>query len=378
MVVYRFAKRNIVTALLWFRILSRLNLIRSIRRFLFVALAIVILSRKNAVASDSSDADQDVMEGMKLSVEDAQQLEETLKHKPEDLSIRAKLLGYYSSRPQSSEWNDGIREREVLWLIEHHPEARLAGLPYAQFDAVLHPFSYKEGAALWKQQVAIHTNEPSVLRNAANYFLLFDRPVAEDLLKKGAVLEPQNPDWPSALGRLYYLGAMDKSPPEVKLAASAAFGQYERAYALAPEAYKSYMLQDLARTAFDAGETNKARMYAEQMLQATQTQKKDWNLGNNIFFGNLILGRLALKAGDIERAKHYLIEAGRTPGSPQLNSFGPNMTLAKELLEKGQTEAVLEYFDLCAKFWRYQPRLSEWIATVKQGGIPDFGVNLAY
>jgi hypothetical protein len=54
------------------------------------------------------------------------------------------------------------------------------------------------------------------------------------------------------------------------------------------------------------------------------------------------------------------------------------MTLAKELLEKGQTEVVLEYFDLCAKFWRYQPRLSEWTIAVKQGAIPDFGANLDY
>jgi len=154
--------------------------------------------------------------------------------------------------------------------------------------------------------------------------------------------------------------------------------QYERAYALTPEAYKSYLLKDLAKTAFDVGETNKARMYAEKMLQGANLQKKDWNLGNDIFFGNMVLGRLALKAGDIEQAKHYLIEAGKTPGSPQLDSFGPNMTLAKELLEKGQTEVVLEFFDLCAKFWRYQPQLSEWTAAVKRDGIPDFGANLDY
>ncbi len=54
------------------------------------------------------------------------------------------------------------------------------------------------------------------------------------------------------------------------------------------------------------------------------------------------------------------------------------MTLAKELLEKGEKDVVLEFFDLCARFWKYQPRLSEWTATVKQGGIPDFGANLDY
>jgi hypothetical protein len=318
------------------------------------------------------------MEGMKLSEDEAQQLEETLKHKPEDLSIRTKLLGYYFTRRFRSEWIDSIREREVLWIIQHHPEARIAGLPYAQLDVISSASDYQAGATLWKQQVANHTNEPRVLRNAANFFILHDRAVAEDLLKKGAALEPENPEWPRALGHLYLLGARSKTPAEVKLADASALLQYERALALTPEAYKSYLLKDLAKTAFDAGETNKAGIYAGQMLQEANLQKKDWDRGNDIFFGNLILGRLALKAGDIEQAKHFLIEAGKTPGSPQLNSFGPNMTLAKELLEKGQTEVVLEYFDLCAKFWRYQPRLTEWAATVKQGAIPDFGANLDY
>ena len=355
-----------------------MNIIRSIGLFLLVALTAIALSQRSAMAADRSDADRDVMEGMKLSAEDAQQLEETLKHKPEDLSIRAKLLGYYFSRHQRSEWIDGIREREVIWLIEHHPEARLAGLPYAQFNAISNPSAYEEGAKLWKQQVAVHTNEPPVLRNAANYFLVSDHPLAKDLFKKCAILDPWNPEWHSMLGALYSGDFTGKKSPEAKIAAAAALDQYERAYALTANEYKSYLLDDMTRCAFAADETNKAKMYAEQSLQAAQTGNKDWNVGNEIFFGNFILGRLALKAGDIEQAKHYLIEAGKTPGSPQLDSFGPNMTLAKELLEKGQTEVVLEYFDLCAKFWRYQPRLDAWIATVKQGGIPDFGANLDY
>ena len=148
--------------------------------------------------------------------------------------------------------------------------------------------------------------------------------------------------------------------------------------ALTPVSYKSYLLNDLTKSAFDAADTAKARMYAEQVLQEASSSKMDWNSGNDIFFGNLILGRLALKAGDVEQAKHYLIEAGKTPGSPQLNSFGPNMMLAKELLEKGEKQVVLDYFDLCRKFWKYQPRLDDWTTTVKQGGIPDFGANLDY
>ena len=74
-----------------------------------------------------------------------------------------------------------------------------------------------------------------------------------------------------------------------------------------------------------------------------------------------------------------MLKAGATPGSPQLDSFGPSMTLAKELLEKGERQAVIEYFQLCAKFWEMGKKsLENWTSVVKEGKIPDFGRNLRY
>jgi hypothetical protein len=220
-----------------------MNAIRSMRLFFLVVLTAIGLSRKSAMAVDGQDVDRQVLEGMKLSEEDAQQLEETLKHSPEDLAIRAKLLGYYSSPHLRSEWINGIRQREILWIIEHHPEARLAGLPYTWLDPILDSTTYQDGAKLWKQQVSNHTNEPPVLRNAANFFQIHDRPLTENLLKKGAALEPKNPEWPNALGHLYLLGASSKTPEEAKSAAVSALDQYKRAFVLTLAAYKRYLLK---------------------------------------------------------------------------------------------------------------------------------------
>jgi hypothetical protein len=55
------------------------------------------------------------------------------------------------------------------------------------------------------------------------------------------------------------------------------------------------------------------------------------------------------------------------------------MSLANELLEKGEKETVIEYFELCKKFWKMNDgRLDSWIASIKGGGKPYFGANLDY
>lgn len=120
-----------------------------------------------------------------------------------------------------------------------------------------------------------------------------------------------------------------------------------------------------------------AESYAKEMLQAAEKNPNDWDYGNAIHNGNVIYGRIALIKGNIEEAKKRLIQAGKTPGSPQLDSFGPNMMLAKELLEKGEKKPVIEYLDLCKQFWKMDNgRLEAWKAEIQKGQVPDFEANL--
>lgn len=66
-------------------------------------------------------------------------------------------------------------------------------------------------------------------------------------------------------------------------------------------------------------------------------------------------------------------------GSPQLNSFGPNMLLAKELIEAGYKEPVRQFFDECSLFWRLdRGRLKSWAAVMDSNQMPNFGANLIY
>lgn len=145
-----------------------------------------------------------------------------------------------------------------------------------------------------------------------------------------------------------------------------------------------FMLSRLAPAAFVAGDADKARAFAQELLVLGEQLKSQpgfgpSNYGQATHVGNVVLGRLALSAGDVGEAKGRLLAAGRVPGSPTLSSFGPDMLLAKELIAKGERQTVADYIDLCAKFWKgHEEKLSQWKETVKQGGMPDFGFNAGH
>lgn len=151
-----------------------------------------------------------------------------------------------------------------------------------------------------------------------------------------------------------------------------------------PVARKLYLLSSLAPAALAANDFAKARTYAEDLMSLGKSQQDQPGFGpslygNSTHVGNIVLGKLALINGDVTSAREHLLAAARISGSPTLSSFGPDMQLAKELIEKGQRDAAISYFDLCAKFWANdRGRLQQWKDAVAKGSVPDFGPNLGY
>lgn len=140
-----------------------------------------------------------------------------------------------------------------------------------------------------------------------------------------------------------------------------------------------YALNRASRNALKKGETEKARELATEQEKLLPNYKNDWNFGNAVQDTNQVLGLIDLESGDVEEAKKRLLASADSEGSPQMNSFGPNMHLAKALLEKGEKDIVLEYFKRCGTFWKMgEAKLAAWTAAVKKGEIPDFGANLFY
>ncbi len=315
------------------------------------------------------------MKGGELSATEAASIEKSVEATPDDINARTKLLGYYWRKAISDPAAGASQVKHVLWLVNNAPKSEVLGLPYSQ----VHSHSNPEGYAAIKKAWQVHLEKESVdlaiLKNSSKWFLQYDRALAGEILNRGREITEEEPYWDRELGHLYSLDmiGVDSKKKRRELAAKA-FEHFEIAYELSTEESRDSMLQSMARTALAAGKTEEAKKYAQKML--TQ-QTNDWNSGNNVHHGNTILGRIALADNDIDEAKRRLLAAGETKGSPQLGSFGPSMALAKELLEKGETKVVLEYFELCREFWGMgKEQLDRWSVVVKSGKIPSFGSNI--
>lgn len=216
-----------------------------------------------------TDQQQEAMAGGRLQPEQVTALEAKLAKQPDDLSARSKLLGYYFIRQYSSPEAKATRQRHILWIIKYHPEARIAGLPYSSLDPILNGDAYQQGKQLWLLQTKDQATNMAVIGNAAQYFLLHDRDLAEQLLKQGQNTEPDNPGWSDRLGQFYALSLIGQ--PETNMAVKA-LAEYERAQSQTiPAVSGSDRLADLAKMAFAAGNLDKARKYATELLAACRT-----------------------------------------------------------------------------------------------------------
>lgn len=339
-----------------------------------------------AVNADSQQEKETTPVPYGLTASEAKALEASLAEHPDDLAMRKHLISYYFEAEIESDSQELKQKREehIFWLIEHHPESEIAGSPEAFIEPAQMGGSsdgYEKALKLWSKQSEIHGDDARVLANAARFAMLFDGKLAQDFLEKAlAGADPDNTSVLSLLAQTYERQSLFARNEEEKTTlARKAMEIRERSFAKVQGDERFYQLDRVAKTALDAGQEGKAENYATELLRMAEERKGDWNYGNAVHHGNIVLGRIALRLGDVTGAKEHLAAAGKTPGSPQLDSFGPSMTLAKELLAKGEREAVLSYFENCAKFWEMgRDQLQSWTKTVKEGGIPDFGPNLRY
>jgi hypothetical protein len=136
-------------------------------------------------------------------------------------------------------------------------------------------------------------------------------------------------------------------------------------------------MEACANADLNVGRTERAAQWAQQLLDLAEGHESDRNYGCAIHTGHIILGRIALQRGDVEAGKRHLLAAGDTPGSPTLDSFGPDMLLASQLLALGETATVLQYLDECQAFW-HRDELQQWKLAIARNESPAFEANFHF
>jgi tetratricopeptide (TPR) repeat protein len=153
------------------------------------------------------------------------------------------------------------------------------------------------------------------------------------------------------------------------------------------EIERFYALGRAARNALRHGKVKEAEVLANELARLAPKYKNDWNYGNAIEDSNQVLGRIALSKGDIAEAKKHLLASAHSQGSPQLNSFGPDFGLARELAEKGERDTVIAFLDSVARFWanpherteanskqianEHGKQLEAWKQQLRAGEVPN-------
>jgi tetratricopeptide (TPR) repeat protein len=293
----------------------------------------------------------------------AEELETGLRKEPDKIENRVMLIGYYTWNAHSSP--DRLKLRaHVLWMIENHPEHPATAEPSLR-DLPDDPEGNLQILELWNKNLQSQSDNLAVLKNAEKFYFGKDPAEAERLIHRISAREPNNREWPGELAQLYRMFGI---PGEnIENPGDRAVEEYNRVLALTKDrAAREALSGDMADAAFKIGDLAAAAQLAKLYLKSadrTAVQR-----------ANTILGRVALRMGDVAAADQYLLDSADGNAERDIAFSGPTLVLAKELIDHGERDAVVEYLEHCARLWpRGESVLRIWIADIKNGKTPKFG-----
>jgi hypothetical protein len=301
--------------------------------------------------------------GKAISKPKADELEAELKQNPDKIEPRLVLIGYYSANGRTSADHSRLRQH-VLWMIERHPEHPATAEPSLR-DLPDDRDGNAQILALWTRNLELRSDDVAVLKDAEKFFFSRDPVEADHLIHQISAKEPNNKEWPAELAHLYRMfGIPDE---RIEDPAQRATEAYKRVLELTKNADARESLSgDMAQEEFKLGDFAGAAALARIHLQSrdrTATQR-----------ANTILGRIALRSGDVNGAKEYLEASAGPMAAKDIAISGPSLILAKELLDKGESDSVVQYLQNCIVLWpRGENALQTWIEDIKRGKSPNFG-----
>jgi len=320
--------------------------------------------------------------------DDFERLESEVEKNPTSEAARERLLEALSADPER--FDDPRRFELIEWFLEHNPRNSLCATPFMRVNPETAPEAYGKLKARWLALVADAPADLQLVRGAAAFVAAESLDEGKRLLKAAIAHRPDD-------AKLWLdLGRMSQDPGE----RLAAFEKARDAGETLPN-----LLVWIATTSFKAGDYVKAEHAAVELMQLVDEartrlgDKLDWpergaalwrrareasssdtdagELTDGIaqhayrkHWAQTVLGLLAGRDGDVDRAVSYLRESANVRPEYRLSSYGPSLDLVREVCARGRWNEGLEYLRAWEHAWDH-PRLREWIAAVEERRLPS-------
>lgn len=320
--------------------------------------------------------------------DDFASLQSEVEKNPTSEAPRGRLLEALSADPER--FDDPRRFELIEWFLEHNPRHALCTTPFMRVNAQTAPEAYGKLKARWLALVTDAPADPQLVRGAATFIAAESLDEGTRLLRAALAQRPDD-------AKLWLdLGRMSQDPRE----RLAAFERARDAGEMLPN-----LLVWIATASFKAGDYAKAERAAAELIQLVDDararfgDKLDWPERGAEFWkrareacandadaseltdaiaqhayrkhwANTVLGLLACRNEDLDRAVSYLRASADVRPEYRLSSYGPSLDLLREVCAGGRWEDGLEYLRTWEVAWD-DPRLGQWIAAVKECRLPE-------
>jgi peroxiredoxin len=205
--------------------------------------------------------------------------------------------------------------------------------------------------------------------------------LAERWLRHAIQIAPSADQWKNMLAPILRGQANREEDPRQRARL------FSEALTYAPDRDKPQHLAELAKAEFEAGDDSAAQRDAQKAVDAaTAVARPNPNQSAEMTNrGHSVLGRIALAHGDEAEARAQLKASLQIPADANNFRFnGPDMSLAQDLAESGERDAVIEYLEAARRLWLYdRGNLDRFIRGVKAGrkreafaNFPPASINL--
>lgn len=318
------------------------------------------------------DPNDDIIALTAMTEEFADKARAALRNKPADLQSRVRLMAYLNLNRFSSEASAFELSKHSLWVAQNAPGSTAAGSPFTQTDR--YSPGYDDIREAWEENVRSHPKDYMILKNAASYFTVYDREFSRRCLEAGREAFPDDFGWHLGLAHLH---SLDIDGPEGSRERSEAGQKAYAAQARAIELLKSRdgftdsfeeadCLAELALYAYESNDLGRAEELCDLVIAKAKSAKDE--LADEYHNAHQVLGRIALRRGDVNGAGRHLIESANVPGSPVLRSFGPRLRLARMVAAAGNKQSVITYLTNCSEFVD-KPEYNDWIQELRDGKL---------